>query len=573
MTQFPSITVVGLAIVALTSACEVTTGSGAGPRYPSLGPHQTAVFPSLFSPPDDAPPGPRSSLNVEAFGQAAEQLVTAPLFLPGATARQFVTYQVVDGMAVMEGDIELGPAESVALRYALPRPAQYGVKGAVALSANSYLWPKGEIPYVIDASVSAAQRKNIQWAIAHVNETELTVRPRSNSDNDYVVFRDSGSGCRSYLGRIGGAQNIQLASCGRGSIIHEILHAAGFYHEQSRGDRDEFVTIMWDEISPGHKANFEKRGSNGQDIGAYDYSSIMHYSAKAFSSSGAPTIVTKKTGAKIGQREGLSNGDKAAIAVLYGSGTPAPAPPAPTPTTTPPAPTPTTAPPTPTPAPPTAPAPTASWNGSFAGEYTSNRGNVSCKHSGASVSCQYPGGLLLCTAQGAQLNCWWSGGGQGRALFTRRSDGVVAGTYGDQWSAQSRGKWELIPTGGGTAPTTQPAPTNKPPPTSPPPAKPPAGGASLSGNYSSTRGPMACTESPATLTCSFSPAFGVQGRLDCNKDASGLHLSCGWTTFFPQPGTGRAVLSRKSTSERNLSGTWGYFFSHTGGGTWTATGQ
>ncbi len=65
----------------------------------------------------------------------------------------------------------------------------------------------------------------------------------------------------------------------------------------------------------------------------------------------------------------------------------------------------------------------------------------------------------------------------------------------------------------------------------------------------------------------------MSGRLDCNKDASGLNLACSWSTFFPQPGAGRAVLSRKTTSERNFTGTWGYLYSTTGGGQWNATGN
>ena len=84
---------------------------------------------------------------------------------------------------------------------------------------------------------------------------------------------------------------------------------------------------------------------------------------------------------------------------------------------------------------------------------------------------------------------------------------------------------------------------------------------------------MACTEAATTLTCNFTPAQGVSGRLDCNKDGSGLNFNCSWSTFFPQPGAGRAVLSRKSTSDKNLTGTWGYLYSPTGGGQWNASPQ
>ena len=30
-----------------------------------------------------------------------------------------------------------------------------------------------------------------------------------------------------------------------------MMHALGFWHEQSRGDRDDFVTIEWDMVKDG----------------------------------------------------------------------------------------------------------------------------------------------------------------------------------------------------------------------------------------------------------------------------------------------------------------------------------
>jgi hypothetical protein len=482
------------------------------------------------------------------------------LFLAGSQVQQLVKYEVVDGLAVMEGDIVLGPASTLPLRLGLPWAPATNVKSAVALSNRSHLWPRSEIPYVIDRSVSPSMIDGINWAIAQLNTTPLRVRPRTASDNDYVVFVDSGtgSGCSSYVGRIGGPQEIQTADCGKGSLIHEILHAAGFYHEQSRGDRDAYVTIVWDEIAPGYEDNFEKRDGRGQDIGPYDYSSIMHYSSHAFSRSGRPTIIPKVPNAKIGQREGLSDGDRAAIAELYGNG------PGPGPSPTPPTPTP---PPTP-PTPPSPPAPPMPWNGSFAGNYTSNRGNVACAQSGTVVNCQYPGGVLFCSANNTQLDCGWTGGGQGRATFQRQPNGVLAGTWGDFFSNNSRGQWDLVPVGG-PQPAPPPSPQPKP---QPQPQPPPSGSTSLTGDYASTRGPMTCTDAGATVSCTFREPTGLAGRLDCTKDATGRELSCTWVTLLP-PASGRAVFTRRSPTERNLTGTWGYFNATSGGGVWEATGQ
>jgi Astacin (Peptidase family M12A) len=126
------------------------------------------------------------------------------------------------------------------------------------------------------------------------------------------------------MGRVGGAQRVQLetACADVGGIAHELLHAAGFEHEQSRGDRDLYITIMWEDIAPQFRFAFEKRGEGAQDVGPYDYGSIMHYGAYSFSQTGRPTIVPRTPHAPIGNREKLSEGEKQAITALYGHGAP-----------------------------------------------------------------------------------------------------------------------------------------------------------------------------------------------------------------------------------------------------------
>jgi astacin len=116
----------------------------------------------------------------------------------------------------------------------------------------------------------------------------------------------------------GGQQDLSLADgCGFGAAVHEFGHAWGLWHEQSREDRDSFVTVNWQNITPGQEHNFNQHITDGDDIGAYDYGSIMHYGMYAFSKNGQPTIVPKQAGVTIGQRNGLSAGDIAAVHHLY----------------------------------------------------------------------------------------------------------------------------------------------------------------------------------------------------------------------------------------------------------------
>lgn len=85
--------------------------------------------------------------------------------------------------------------------------------------------------------------------------TCVKFRPRSTTDVDYISITSSNSGCWSSVGRIGGRQEVNLQSPGcltkKGTVIHELMHAMGFLHEQNRSERDHHVTINWSNIQRG----------------------------------------------------------------------------------------------------------------------------------------------------------------------------------------------------------------------------------------------------------------------------------------------------------------------------------
>ncbi len=186
---------------------------------------------------------------------------------------------------------------------------------AVAIDGARYRWENATIPYIIDPGMPSFLKSSISQAVTELNtKTNLTIKARS-TEKDYVKFFYS-DGCNSFVGRQGGMQKINLSSgCENAAIMHEILHAAGLYHEQCRTDRDDYVNIFWKNIDKTFLHNFEKE-LRSFSLTPYDLKSIMHYQSDAFSINGKSTILTKN-GQKISRPTKLSQLDILGINTLY----------------------------------------------------------------------------------------------------------------------------------------------------------------------------------------------------------------------------------------------------------------
>ena len=269
---------------------------------------------------------------------------TVPEYAPGRSGEvreltvgeETLTYEVIDGLAILEGDIILGDADEIEARA----ESLIGPEGAIikerACSGAWFWrdcdgrWADGRVPYAIEAGAWGDDTDMMRTRIIEAISTwsravkTITFTEARASDDDYILFTES-DGCSSHVGYDGGEQKVRLSTgCSTSVVVHEIGHALGLFHEQSRSDRDAHVEIVWDNIESGKRHNFRKR-SHAIAHGDYDFESIMHYWSFTFckrndhGSCVGPTIESVEPlppGTVMGGNS-LTEGDIAAAYAMY----------------------------------------------------------------------------------------------------------------------------------------------------------------------------------------------------------------------------------------------------------------
>mmetsp|Transcript_35454 Transcript_35454/g.81087 ORF Transcript_35454/g.81087 Transcript_35454/m.81087 type:complete len:720 (+) Transcript_35454:97-2256(+) len=209
-------------------------------------------------------------------------------------------------------------------------------------------WPHGlppdynttaAVPYCLHSEISETARIAVRSAMVEIEQQVPCISFAQIStldDNSGCALPESGgsiivksdeSGCWSYVGvveyrsgqRVSQPLNLGLGCDTSGIAQHELNHALGMLHEQSRSDRDNVVDILRTHIAPAmYEANFGELDAAYKGS-PYDILSIMHYDPYAFSETGELTI--KPHNALLvpymGQRVGMSQLDVEHLGEMY----------------------------------------------------------------------------------------------------------------------------------------------------------------------------------------------------------------------------------------------------------------
>ncbi|KAL3873695.1 hypothetical protein ACJMK2_036785 [Sinanodonta woodiana] len=235
-------------------------------------------------------------------------------------------HQPSEGLNDVEGtyeaDMKLKPVQEIEIMNGVHTLDGAGRFKRKVVNNLEYVWPKGIVvfkfndfanilPNHIKTTVLSAIEKWERTTCLRFREMSEDVK-RQVGHSNYVIF-SKGPGCSSYVGMANnGPQEITISeSCNNVvSVAHEIGHSLGFYHEQSRPDRDYFVNIITENIKPGFEGDFKKYDQQTIETREmYDVGSAMHYGPTWFSKDNtAHTIEPKDKGLLgiMGQRDELS---------------------------------------------------------------------------------------------------------------------------------------------------------------------------------------------------------------------------------------------------------------------------
>jgi hypothetical protein len=209
---------------------------------------------------------------------------------------ELLPYVARNGIAVYEGDTDLGPVTKVDAR----------LRGG-ALTETGTRWSNSSVQFAFHPSFTGSARTTVRQALTEleaitpINFHEVTYGQHTGPWLEFKWGSDSSpfAGMSSAAGMMGcgeihcSSEGECRTDCGqwiyfnaskdqptKSTTKHEVLHALGLHHEQSRNDRDAWIDYNGSCVASSSSQFAIKSAS--EDLGPYDYRSIMHYSSGSF---------------------------------------------------------------------------------------------------------------------------------------------------------------------------------------------------------------------------------------------------------------------------------------------------
>ena len=259
----------------------------------------------------------RSCLRNRSARLSRSEWYAAPHRGSASSGRQAKKDNITPGYKIIEGDIQVPIAQSPDSTF------------------EPKLWPGGVVYYNFDLNVTperqeiARQAMRVWTKVANITFVHTLPLPFQG----FIHIQDSNKNSSPVGMTFGGVVNV-VSWDNIFRIVHELGHTLGLEHEQSRPDRDFYVTIYPDRVDGDHDVDFDlKRDS--RKFGPYDFDSVMQYDKCAFAKDcqcdanklncKGQTIEVKAPFTaqwtdKIGQRDHLSYYDALTMSFLYPRG-------------------------------------------------------------------------------------------------------------------------------------------------------------------------------------------------------------------------------------------------------------
>ncbi|KAK6741263.1 hypothetical protein RB195_009240 [Necator americanus] len=191
---------------------------------------------------------------------------------------------------LFQADINLSEEQLTWIEESIAKNDSARTKRQVWL--NAVVWTDNTVYYYFDGSIDTQKRSIVNKALNYLrSRTCIKFVESQVAPNRIRVF--NGAGCWSYVGMMGGVQDLSLGTgCSQvGIAAHEFTHALGVYHMQMRDDRDNYVMVDLTNVPTNMQGNFGKLPTaESINYNPYEYGSCMHYQSNAFATSGDSMI-------------------------------------------------------------------------------------------------------------------------------------------------------------------------------------------------------------------------------------------------------------------------------------------